>query len=220
MAKIHLVIFDFDGTLVDTAPDLVRATNRFLGSKGLKTLPESRIRAEIGMGLKRLLVAVYPKTAAGDSDHAATLYEEFTKIYEEEYLHSPKLFDGAVEFLEAWSGKIAIVSNKRERFIMPILKKVGLGDAGWSRVIGGDTVGQMKPHPLPFLKAMEAAGARPEETLIVGDGIPDVIGALNVGSRCIVVDFGYTPADELMNLGGWARIENLSEIGALASRIT
>lgn len=219
MSRIQLVIFDFDGTLIDTAPDLIRATNEFLSSKGIDALPESKIRQEIGMGLRKLILDVYPeKNLTPAAQQRVT--DEFTAIYETHYLNAPTLFSGALEFLCEWDGLKSIVSNKRERFIGPILSKLKLESLGWTDVIGGDTLEQMKPHPLPFLKAMATAGVTPQETLIVGDGLPDVLGAVAIGSPCVAVEFGYTPFQQLMALGAQRSIASYNELPALIASIT
>ncbi len=211
MAKIALAIFDFDGTLVDTAPDLIRSTNLFLESKGFAPLPPERIRAEIGMGLRKLIVDLHPEPIT-DPRVVQKIEADFLKLYESEFLSSPKLFTGAMEFLSEWEGQIAIVSNKRIRFITPILEKLGLDQLPWSAVIGGDTFSNMKPHPEPLLAAMQAANVDVSETVMVGDGHPDVRGAVGLGMRCVAVEFGYTPVTELMELGAWRSIGNFSEL--------
>jgi 2-phosphoglycolate phosphatase len=219
MGKIQLVIFDFDGTLVDTAPDLVRATNFYLEAQGLEPLPETRIRAEIGMGLRKLIRDCMPQEGM-DDDRARRIEGEFLATYDREYLHSPKLFDGAREFLTEWEGQIAIVSNKRIRYIHPILEKLDVLRLPWTSIIGGDTYPNMKPHPEPFLGAMASCGALPDETLVVGDGTPDVIGSLAVGSLCVAVDYGYQNPEDLMALGAWKRIESLHDLLPLVRSIT
>lgn len=210
-AKIELVLFDFDGTLVDTAPDLVRATNMYLRSKGLEELPERRIRDEIGGGLRRLILDLYPVEGREDG-FKERVEKEFLDVYEQEFLRSPRLFDGAHAFLQEFTGRIGIVSNKRERFIKPILEKLGLLDFPWVRIVGGDTFDHMKPHPEPFLKVLEFSGFTPEETLIVGDGAPDIEGALTIGSRSVAVEFGYSSVDQLMALGAWRSIASYDEL--------
>jgi len=219
MPKIDLVIFDFDGTLVDTAPDIVRATNLFLQSKGLEPLTEARIRSEIGLGLKKLILELYPEDQITPALEQS-VYDEFTAIYEKEFLQSPRLFDGAYEFLTEWEGQIAIVSNKRMRFIEPILRHLSLDSLPWVKVIGGDTFTNMKPHPEPFMAAIAAADCSPEETLIVGDGIPDVQGAQAIGSLCVAVDFGYHSSQHLLELGAWKNLPSFSDLRTLIASIT
>jgi phosphoglycolate phosphatase len=212
-------MFDFDGTLVDTAPDLVRSANLYLKSKQMEPLSESQIRSEIGMGLRRFIVEIYPEKHK-DEAFRKKIEDEFIAIYEKEFLSSPRLFEGVREFLYEFDGQVAIVSNKRERFIKPILKKLGLDTIPWVRIVGGDTYSAMKPHPEPFMRVIEAAGVSPEEALMVGDGHPDVEGALAVGCPSVVVGFGYTPTEELISLGGNYAIESYDELLPLINRIT
>lgn len=217
MKHTPLIMIDFDGTLVDTAPDLVRATNLFLADKGLPALPEKRIREEIGLGLRKLILDVYPDTDLSEIEQQQ-LYDDFTKVYETQFLNSPTLFDGAYEFLIDFQGDISIVSNKRERFLHPILEKVGLAGFPFRKIIGGDTLGRMKPHPLPFLTALAASSVAPHEALMVGDGAPDVEGAITIGSPCVVVEFGYTPHEELMALGATASVNSFAQLRSYVER--
>jgi phosphoglycolate phosphatase len=220
--KIELVLFDFDGTLVDTAPDIIRAANRFLKERGKAELTELQIRSHIGMGLKQLMMGLFPElNRESQIEEIKAEYEDgFMKIYQEECLKSPMAFEGIHEFIEDFDGRIAIVSNKRERFIRPILEKVGLAHYPWLQIVGGDTYPNMKPHPQPFLEVIGAADTTPQNTVIVGDGIPDVRGALAIGSRCIAVEFGYTPADELLKLGAWRRLEAYWRLKPMLDSVT
>lgn len=208
---IQLVMFDFDGTLVDTAPDLIRTTNLFLQSKGQNPLPEETIRSHIGFGLKNLILDSFPE-ALEHPAHVAQIEKEFLAIYDQEYLKTPKLYPHAREFLQSWGGHIAIVSNKRARYIHPILKHLGIDDLPWKAIIGGDSFAQMKPHPTPFLEAMKNAGTDRATTVMVGDGEPDVEGALAVGIHSIAVSFGYSSIERLVHLGANDTIDCYSEL--------
>jgi len=212
MAQTDLVIFDFDGTLVDTAPDLIRSVNFYLESKGVDPLPEDRIRAEIGMGLRKLITDVYPELHGGDEHEKRKVEGEFIAVYEREYLNAPALFPGALDFLNEWTGKIGICSNKRVRFIHPILEKLGLHTLPWAAIVGGDTYPNMKPHPEPLMGVMQAAGTIPMDTILVGDGHADVEGALAVGCRCLAVEWGYTHYEELMALGATETLASFDDL--------
>jgi phosphoglycolate phosphatase len=216
---IDLVLLDFDGTLVDTAPDLIRATNIYLRSVGVEPISEAIIRAEIGMGLRKLILDVYPEKNL-TAPEQKKIYDDFVATYEQEYLRSPQLFPEAMEFLVEFEGEISIVSNKRERFIRPILQKVGLIDFPFRKIIGGDTLKHMKPHPEPFLQAIQASDTTPERTLVVGDGAPDVVGALNVGAHSAVVEFGYAPVEDLIALGAQYRLSSFGDLRPLLASIT
>jgi len=219
MSRIQMVMFDFDGTLVDTAPDLISATNLFLQSKGVAPMSDAAIRREIGVGLTRFLMDIYPDHN-DEADKRKLLEAEFISLYEQEFLKTPRLFDGAYEFLHEWEGQLAIVSNKRARFIAPILKQLGLADLKWTAIIGGDTFPHMKPHPEPFLAAMSKAGLTPEECLMVGDGSPDIVGSLAVGCTSVAVDFGYSTLEELVDLGAHYQIRGFDELMPLIRTLT
>jgi phosphoglycolate phosphatase len=221
--KIKLVMFDFDGTLVDTAPDIVTATNQLLINHGHPMQAPEVIKQDIGTGLKKLLLDFFPE--ARDSTLAeAELTQEFLEIYRSVFLNSPHLFPGAELFLREISSsqglKVAIVSNKREQLIHPILKKLQLSDFPWVKIIGGDTFSVMKPDPLPLISAINAAGVKPSEAVIVGDGTPDIEGALAAQCRSVAVSFGYTPIDQLMKLGATARIDDFSELWPVIKRLS
>jgi len=217
-SKTKLVMFDFDGTLVDTAPDIVAATNLLLTKYGHQALPEEVIRRDIGTGLKTLLKDFFPEAHESEAIEAG-LMEEFLLIYRNQYLKSPKPFDGVLDFLSRTVPelglKIAIVSNKSEALISPILKELQMNQFPWVRIIGGDTFEHMKPHPLPLEMAMRAAGVSAEESVLVGDGTPDIEGALAAGCRSIAVSFGYTPLQTLLSLGAHRYIHHYRELSDL-----
>lgn len=204
-------MFDFDGTLVDTAHDLISSVNLFLASKGQPTLTPETIRSHIGFGLKNLMLDTFPE-AREKPAHIAAMEKEFLAVYDQEFLKTPTLFEGAREFLENWDGALAIVSNKRARYIHPILKKLNLDALHWTSIIGGDSFQQMKPHATPFLEAMKNAGTDRATTVMVGDGEPDVEGALALGIHSIAVSFGYSPIERLVHLGANDTIGHFSEL--------
>ena len=214
-SKFKLIMFDFDGTLVDTAPDIISATNLLLTKNGHKALPADVIRRDIGTGLKTLLKDFFPE-ANEDPAIEEGLYTDFLDIYRHEFLKNPVIFEGLENFLQkevpARDLKIAIVSNKKEDLIPPILEKVGLQKYPWVKIIGGNTFEHMKPHPMPILEAISAAGVQPEEAVLVGDGTPDVEGAHAAKCTSVAVSFGYTPIETLMSLGAHFRIDHFDEL--------
>lgn len=214
----QLVLLDFDGTLVDTAPDLIRATNRFLKSKNRYELPEKTIRDQIGFGLFNLVQKTFPD-ALGDAKAMQELQSQFLATYEEEILRTPTFFPGAFQFLQTWPGKFAIVSNKRVRLIEKILKHMQIDTLPWVAIIGGDSYPQMKPHPLPFIEAMKKAGIERANTVMVGDGEPDIEGALAVGIPSVAVSFGYSPIERLVQLGAGATIDDFAELPSVLEKL-
>ena len=210
MHKKNLVILDFDGTIVDTAPDLVSAVNKLMILNNMTPLPPEMIISNIGHGLRQLMVSILGPDQ--DATFQKKIIDQFLQIYEEECVKQVKVFSGVLEFLSQSPHNVAIVSNKKEAFIHRILKHLNLDDKSWAAVVGGDTFPHMKPNPLPFQEVMKKVGVTAENTLIVGDGIPDVQGALNIGARCAVVNYGYLPAHELLALGAHFQISSLLEI--------
>jgi phosphoglycolate phosphatase len=209
--QAKLVMLDFDGTIVDTAPDLITTTNLFLRSRGQPPLPDEVIRSHIGLGLKNLLLETFPEARENPAE-ISNIEREYIKIYDQEFLKTPKLYPGAEDFLKTWKGRLAIVSNKKVRYIHPILKHLGIDSLPWSAIIGGDTFSQMKPHPTPFLEAMKSAGTDRATSVMVGDGEPDMEGASTLGIQSIAVSFGYSSTERLVHLGADQVIHHFSEL--------
>lgn len=216
---LKLLIFDFDGTLVHTAPDIVAAINEFLVRHGHKALPYEKVVPEIGMGLTSLLQRTFPE-AKEDAEYFVKLSNEFIADYERLHLTSPKLFPGAKKLLQNWKGKIAIISNKREKYIHSILQHLNLTDLPWVDIIGGDTLEEKKPSCLPFEHVLKKAQCEPDETLMIGDGEPDITGAHNSKIRSVAVSFGYGDVLELQALGAWKTIYSYDELHRLAESLS
>lgn len=216
--KLEMLIFDFDGTLVDTAYDICEAINRLFEKKGIEPLPHEKIRPEIGMGLRALLERTFPDEARSSSE-TARLTQQLHEVYDEIHLDSPKFFDGVDSLLNTWDGQVAIISNKPERYVHSILKHLKKHDHPWVDVIGGDTLKQKKPHPLPFETVLLKARLKPEQTLMIGDGEPDITGAKNAGIRPVAVEFGYGPVEKLKQLGAWKTVKSYAEISELTGSL-
>lgn len=191
----RLVMFDLDGTLVDSVPDLATAVDRMLVERGRAPAGIERVREWVGNGA-RVLVR---RALAGGLDHAAVSDAEteealgsFLDIYADCH-ELTVLYPGVHELLEALSTaavELAVVTNKPERFVAPLLEQVGLG--GYFRwIIGGDTLPQQKPDPAALLQVMHLAGVSQVQSLFVGDSRNDVLAARAAGIPCIAVSYGY-----------------------------
>lgn len=209
--SIELIAFDFDGTLIHTAPDIIRATNEFLELHGREPLSDIEVIEHIGMGLTDLIRGVVPE-AAHHPEIAQAIETQFSRVYDEHVLRDARPFDGAEEFLASWPGKLAIVSNKPERYIHQLLQHLKLDRIPWTSVIGGDTLTERKPHPLPLETAMRESGCGPSQTLMVGDGPPDIGVAIACKTSLLAVSFGYSPLAELKQLGAQHWIDHFSEL--------
>lgn len=191
----RLVMFDLDGTLVDSVPDLATAVDRMLVELGREPAGVERVRQWVGNGA-RVLVR---RALAGGLDHSAVGEAEteqalarFLELYADCH-ELITLYPGVHELLEALSTaavELAVVTNKPERFVAPLLEQVGLG--GYFRwIIGGDTLPQQKPDPAALLQVMRLAGVSQEQSLFVGDSRSDVLAARAAGVPCVAVSYGY-----------------------------
>ncbi|MBK8202021.1 MAG: HAD hydrolase-like protein [Bdellovibrionales bacterium] len=210
----RLLMFDFDGTLVDTGSDIATAVNELLELHNKPQLPYEVIITYIGGGLDKLIEKVAPE-ATGNLDQIKKIEFEFLEIYERHILNNPRPLKDAEKFLDTCRHQIAIVSNKREQHLIKLLNHLGWDHFPWVSVFGGDSFDKKKPHPFPLLQTMRRANSDPESSVLVGDGIPDVDAALSCGVTSIAVTFGYAPVAELLKRGAHKQISSFSELNLL-----
>ena len=183
------VLFDFDGTLADTAPDLAAAVNRMRTARGLAPLDARTVRPYASMGARGLLRVGFGITP----EHAdyGTLRDEFLERYAEAVCVETRLFPGMMPLLDelgrraiAWG----IVTNKSTRFTRCIVPQLGVQPAC---VVCGDSTAHLKPHPAPLLLAAAQLELEPADCLYVGDDLRDVQAARAAGMRSAAVEYGY-----------------------------
>jgi 2-phosphoglycolate phosphatase len=183
------VLFDLDGTLADTAPDLAAALNRLRADQGLEPLPLERLRPFASAGA-RGLVHVGFGIKPGDGEYAS-LREAFLEYYRERTCIDTRLFPGIPELLEALAARgvaWGIVTNKATRFTERIVADMKLKP---DCVSCGDTTPHLKPHPAPLLHAAAQLGLAPKACVYLGDDLRDIQAARAAGMRPIAVDWGY-----------------------------
>ncbi|HZX32275.1 MAG TPA: HAD-IA family hydrolase [Rhodocyclaceae bacterium] len=185
------VLFDLDGTLADTAPDLDKALNRLRTEEGLPPLPHDFLRPFTSQGVRGLLQAGFEI----DPEHAdyGRLSGRFLEFYAEDICSETRLFDGIPELLdtlEKTAIRWGIVTNKRTRFTTPVVAALELSHRTVC-VVSGDTTAMPKPSPLPVLHACELLGCRPQSTLFVGDDRRDIEAGKAAGTRTAAVSYGY-----------------------------
>ena len=196
------VLFDLDGTLVDTAPDLVGALNVALAAANHPPLPLETARPMIGRGGRWMLQKGFE--AAGDPLTEArtdVLFEAFLDHYRAHIADESRPFPGieaALDRLAAAGARLAVCTNKRTELSIALLDALGM-TSRFDAVIGADLAPAIKPDPRHLLAAMQAVGGRIERTLMVGDAATDAGSARAAGAGLILVSFGYTevPAAEL-----------------------
>ena len=184
------VLFDLDGTLLDTAPDMAAALNRLLVAEGLEALPLAQIRPLVSHGAPRLLRLAFGEPAA---ERHESLRRRFLDFYRESLAVHTRLFDGfaaVLEAIEASGLRWGIVTNKPGWLATPLVAEVGLAGR-CACLVAGDTLAERKPHPLPLLHAAGLLGFEPRECVYVGDAERDVQAARNAGMIPLVAGFGY-----------------------------
>ena len=196
------VFFDLDGTLADTAPDLVAAANLLRVARGLSPLPYEVLRPTASAGARGLIQGAF----GYDNQHPQfeELRDEFLANYEKNICVHSKLFDGMNAFLQELEKRQipwGIVTNKVERFTHPLLKLMGLHQRS-AAIVGGDTTPHSKPHPAPILKAAEICNINPSECLYVGDDLRDIEAGRAAGMKTVAAAYGYCGCDEPVNAWG------------------
>lgn len=191
MPPVRLVLFDLDGTLADTAPDLAGAVNRMRLARRLEPLPVAELRPLASQGARGMIRRAFGLTP-DDSGYEALRQEFFTQ-YESALCVDTVLFPAMADTLaalEARSVRWGIVTNKSARFTTPLVRAMSL-DQRAACVVSGDTTPHAKPHPAPLLRAAQDIGIAPGACVYVGDDLRDVEAGNAAGMRSIVASYGY-----------------------------
>jgi phosphoglycolate phosphatase len=192
---LRAVLFDLDGTLLDTAPDMVGALNALRGELALSALPYESVRNAVSHGAARVVKIGFPEA---DPASLEALQKRFLDIYRSALSRQTKLFAGMPEVLgqlDEWRIKSGIVTNKPAWLTEPLLEELGLR-ARFACVVSGDSLAQRKPHPLPLLHAAMIAQVSPGECVYVGDAERDVQAAHAAAMPALVANYGYLRPDE------------------------
>lgn len=211
-----LVVFDLDGTLVDSAGDIAEALNRTLEDWHLPRVPEATVLTWIGDGVRRLVEQAL--TAARASVDLDAVMPGFMVHYRECLLRSPRLFDGvpeALQQLQARGVALAICTNKPEALVQPLLEHLGIG-SGFALVLGGDSLAQRKPSGEPLRHIARHFGLDPGACLMVGDSITDYRAAQDAGMPVALVRYGYPRGLDLRHNAAVAVIDDLRQLPGLA----
>ena len=216
MALRNTVVFDLDGTLIDTAPDLTAAMNHVLTELDRPTLAEEDVRHMVGHGARMLLRRGLSASGPEPSDaEIEDLVPAFLDFYGAHVADRSVPFPGMAEALDelaAEGARFAICTNKPEKLSASLVQSLGLTER-FPVIVGADTLPVRKPDPRPLFHAVERIGGTPETTLYVGDSETDVKTARAAGIPIVVVDWGYTPVPPA-ELGGDTLISQFSELAA------
>lgn len=190
-----LVIFDLDGTLVDTSPDLVASLNHTIAAEGLAPVTYQDLTHLVGQGVHMMIQRAYAmRDRALDEETRARLFDRFMEFYLGNMPGESRPYPGltdALDRLDAAGFKLAVCTNKIESLTFPLLEKLGLKDR-FAAISGGDTFPWRKPDARHILGTVERAGAAPARSVMVGDSVNDIAAAKNAEIRSIAVPFGYS----------------------------
>ena len=196
---IRLLIYDLDGTLIDSGKDIANCVNRALKELGLSELPEQRINFFVGKGARNLLENVLPevlneKPSEQFVDQTLKLYRNY---YRKHLLDETKLFPFVKEVLKHFeSKKQAVITNKSEDFSRQILAGLGV-ESYFFRIVGGEQAFPKKPSPEAVFDIMKSAPALAHETVLIGDSDVDIQTGKNAGIKTIAVTYGFSNHEEI-----------------------
>ena len=191
MFQVQAVLFDLDGTLIDSAPDLGAAADQMRTDRGLPSLPLDHYRPMAGAGARGMLGIAFGMTP--DHPDFPAMREEFFRNYESRMTVLTRAFDGIAELLAALHGRglaWGVVTNKQMRFTGPLTRAMPLF-ATASTVVGGDTTPHSKPHPAPLLEAARQLGLQPGQCIYVGDDERDMLAGRAAGMPTVAATYGY-----------------------------
>lgn len=215
------VVFDLDGTLVDTAPDLLRALNETLDLEGLAHASPAAMRSLVGQGARALIERASSLAGARFSPQRLDeLTEAFIAFYRADIAAESMPFPGVEAALDVLAGagaRLAVCTNKRMDLSVRLLQELGL-ETRFSAIVGADAVANRKPHPEHYRETIQRAGGEIRRSLMVGDSAADVASAKAAGAPAIVASFGYseTPAKKL---GADAVFDDYIDVPPLARRL-
>ena len=207
---IKLIIFDLDGTLVDSSVDLTNALNYALEPCGLEKLSVQQTKSLVGEGITKLIENLL---GPGRRGMHVDMLDRFMDYYSSHLIDYTKPYPGVAETLACLGGyKKAVVSNKREALSRDVLQGLGLLPY-FDAVLGSDSAGEKKPSPIPLLRVMQMLSCDPGETVIIGDSNFDIEAGKAAGTRTCAVTYGFRDVRLLKDAD--TVIESFSEIPAL-----
>lgn len=214
------VLLDLDGTLLDTAPDLLEAANGMLRDLGFPEVSLETVQAYVGRGLpnlvKRLLAADMAAADTPAPPPAAAL-EAFKRHYAVTNGRRARLFPGVREGLDALKTKglaLACITNKSETFTGPLLEQTGLAN-DFCVVVAGDTLPRAKPDPMPLIWVCGRFNLKPRDMVFIGDSVNDVKAARAAGCPVLVVPYGYNEGRDVRELASDAIVGTIEEAASL-----
>ena len=200
--RVRAVLFDLDGTLVDSAPDLVGCVQDVMRERGGRPLPFKHLRQFVSRGMRGLLTAAYGADFIGSEEYPEVL-ERCLKQYSGRLADRSRLFPGMRRVLDGLAQREipwGVVTNKPEYLTRPLLEALDLADE-CAVAVGGGTTTHTKPHPEPMIFAADRLAVKPRACVMLGDDPRDIQAARSAGMTGLAAAWGYFPPDE--DLGAW-----------------
>lgn len=217
---LRAVLFDMDGTLLDTAPDFIAVAQAMRQVRGLSRIPDQQVRDVVSGGARAMVLSAFDVDPM--SDEFETLRLEFLDRYQEHCAVESRLYDGMAQLLseiEEADLLWGVVTNKPLRFAEPIMQQLGLSSRS-AVLVCPDHVSRSKPDPEPMLLACSQLGLAPASTLFVGDDLRDIESGRAAGSRTAAVRYGYIhPDDDPDQWGADLVVSHPLELRAILNRV-
>ena len=219
---VKAVMIDLDGTMLDTVADLAVAVNLMLAKIGRSPLDENLVRQFVGKGIPNLVHRSLSGSMDGEADPAlhAQALPVYMDCYESVNGRHTTIYPGVQEGLHALKDAgfpLACVTNKSERFTLPLLKQMKLAHY-FQVVVCGDTLPKKKPDPMPLTHACKELGIAPRDMLMIGDSLNDTIAARAAGCPVFCVPYGYNEGHDVRDLDVDAIVDSLLQAATLLTR--
>ncbi len=211
---VRACLFDLDGTLVDTLPDLAEAVNRTLVEVGRPPRPYPEIASFVGDGIGMLVRRALTVGTHAEEDEIAAALERFRAHYRAINGVGSRVYPDVPETLErlaAQGKRLAVVTNKATEFTLPLLQRLGLAPY-FSTVVCGDTLPVKKPDPAVVRHALAALETPPESAVLVGDSRNDALAAAGAGVPVLLVTYGYSEGQPVLTLPARAHLERFADV--------
>jgi len=214
----ELILFDLDGTLIDSVPDLTLAVNEMLSALGRETFPEETVRYWVGNGAQMLVTRALLGKREVDTEVDEALFQKalslFLDFYAKHLAQSTVTYphvDETLQTLKERGYRLAIITNKPFGFVTPILQGLGLDDL-FELLLGGDSLPLKKPDPAPLLHACNTLEVPVERSLMIGDSKNDILAANAAGMQSIGVTYGYNYGENISVHGPDTIVDDFAEI--------
>ncbi len=220
--NIEAILFDLDGTLTDSAPDLAIAVDTMMRQLGLPPRGEDKVRQWVGNGAENLIRRALADDIAGNApaDLVNAARPLFKATYADNLCVHTRLYPGVLEGLQALRARglrMACITNKPAEFAVPLLEKIGIAEF-FKTVIGGECTPNKKPAPDALLLAAQRLGVEIGRTLMVGDSMNDVGAARNAGCPVVAVPYGYNHGQDIHDARPDAVIDSIADLWALLKK--